>query len=475
MLLLGGLGSTAFVQARSNARLAEKNDEIALERDAGERVIDFLVGLFESPDPRKAQGETVTAKELLDRGAKSIDAFRADAGGDLLVWTRLMDGMSEAYHSLGLYDEAEPLVVGALGHRLTELGEQHPDTIRSMNDLGHVLRSQGSYDAAEEHYRRALELGEQRLPGTATVLDSVWGLGRCTTTAASTSWPSSGCSARSTGAASSWEIGTRTRSRRSTTWPGSTAGRRGTTKRCRCSRPRWSCTRASRVRTTRRPSPRVTTGPACCCSRAGAPRRSRSSSRCSSGGVASCRPITPTRSTRSTTWRTSTGWRGATSAPRRSTTAALDGYDRTLGSEHPNALGIMVNLASVLHVQDRPGEAEPLFRAAYEVSGRVRGETHPTTLGALNGLAQLCFAAGRYDEAEPLYAEALAGFREALGESHPNTLRIMTNLVILYERTGAYSVALPLAEELVELTPEDDPELGTRRELLDDVLSGAGE
>ena len=36
-------------------------------------VTDFMVGLFDVVDPEAGQGSSVTAREILDEGAKSID------------------------------------------------------------------------------------------------------------------------------------------------------------------------------------------------------------------------------------------------------------------------------------------------------------------------------------------------------------------------------------------------------------------
>jgi tetratricopeptide (TPR) repeat protein len=43
------------------------------------------------------------------------------------------------------------------------LGNEHPDTLTSMNNLALVLRDQGKYEEAEEMYRQALRLKETAL------------------------------------------------------------------------------------------------------------------------------------------------------------------------------------------------------------------------------------------------------------------------------------------------------------------------
>ncbi|RDL35922.1 uncharacterized protein BP5553_06534 [Venustampulla echinocandica] len=74
--------------------------------------------------------------------------------------------------ALGKYDEAEKLYRRALEGIEKELGEQHPDTLKSVGNLASVLRVQGKYNEAEKLSWRALkgrekELGEQH-PYTLT-------------------------------------------------------------------------------------------------------------------------------------------------------------------------------------------------------------------------------------------------------------------------------------------------------------------
>lgn len=60
----------------------------------------------------------------------------------------------------------------ALDGRQKALGEEHPDTLTSVNNLASALQCQGKYKVAKEMHRRALEgrektLGEEH-PDTLT-------------------------------------------------------------------------------------------------------------------------------------------------------------------------------------------------------------------------------------------------------------------------------------------------------------------
>ena len=81
------------------------------ERERSEAISRFLQDLFEIPDPNQSRGETVTAREVLDRGVERIDT---DLGGQPELRAELMDTMGRVYRKLGLYEPAKDLLQEAL-------------------------------------------------------------------------------------------------------------------------------------------------------------------------------------------------------------------------------------------------------------------------------------------------------------------------------------------------------------------------
>lgn len=80
----------------------------------------------------------------------------------------------------GQFDEAEPLSRRGLEVRQRVLGDEHPDTLNSLNNLALLLHTKGESDDAEPLYRHALEvcqsvLGDEH-PGTLTILNNLAGL-----------------------------------------------------------------------------------------------------------------------------------------------------------------------------------------------------------------------------------------------------------------------------------------------------------
>ncbi len=124
---------------------------------------------------------------------------------------------------------------------------------------------------------------------------------------------------------------------------------------------------------------------------------------------------------------------------------------RVLGEEHPDTLSSMNNLALLYDHLDRYDKLEPLYVKTLEIRKRVLGEEHPRTLGSMNNLAILYKKQGRYDEAEPLYVKTLEIRKSVLGEEHPMTLSSMNNLAALYETQGRYEEAEPLYVKTLEI------------------------
>ena len=111
VLMLIGFSVLVTIQA---ARVARERDVAQQERDAAEQVSSFLVGLFEVSDPSRARGNTVTARELLDRGAAQVESGLTEQP---TVQARLMDAIGRVYRQLGLFDQSESLLSKALARR----------------------------------------------------------------------------------------------------------------------------------------------------------------------------------------------------------------------------------------------------------------------------------------------------------------------------------------------------------------------
>jgi CHAT domain-containing protein/Flp pilus assembly protein TadD len=111
------------------------------------------------------------------------------------------------------------------------------------------------------------------------------------------------------------------------------------------------------------------------------------------------------------------------------------------GEEHPDTATGYNNLALNLHEQGRYAAAEPLYRHALALRRKVLGEEHPSTAASYNNLAANLSAQGKYVEAEPLYRRALALLGKRLGEDHPTTAMCYNNLASNLNAQGKHAEA----------------------------------
>ena len=131
--------------------------------------------------------------------------------------------------------------------------------------------------------------------------------------------------------------------------------------------------------------------------------------------------------------------------------SALTICEQVLGSEHPDTLGSLNNLAILYDEQGKYEQAEPLYQRALEASERVLGPEHPDTLTSLNNLANLYYSQSKYEQAEPLYQRALTTRERVLGTNHPDTAQALNNLALLYSDQGKYEEAEPLYQRALAI------------------------
>jgi tetratricopeptide (TPR) repeat protein/tRNA A-37 threonylcarbamoyl transferase component Bud32 len=171
-ILLVAFSVTTAIQAR---RIARERDRASQEAEASRQVSDFLTGLFKVSDPSEARGNSITAREILDKGA---DKITRELQGQPLVQGKLMNTMGFVYESLGLYDPAQKLLETALDIRTKSLGPDHPDVATTLSELGTVLWRKGEFAKAKALQEQALTIREKRLgPDSEVVASSLHNLG----------------------------------------------------------------------------------------------------------------------------------------------------------------------------------------------------------------------------------------------------------------------------------------------------------
>jgi len=397
-----------FEAEDSRRREAVAYAEAKQQADISKAVNEFLNDdLLASVDPRMAKGREITVREVLDAASEKIEgkfegkplieaSIRQTLGGTYwnlgkyeeaeLHWERSyrlrrehrgeehketlasMNNVGMLYERQGRYDEAEPLLVKSLDVKRRVLGEEHRETLVSMNNVGLLYENQGRYDEAEPILVKALEVGRRVLgeehPDTLTCMNNLGGL-----------YQSQG--------------------------------------RFDEAEPLLvkSLDIQRRILGEEHPSTLISIN-----NLANFYRIQRR--------YDEAEPIL---------------------------VKALEVGRRVLGEEHPVMLIIMNNLALMYKNQGLYNKAKPLYVKVIEVRRRVLGEEHPGTLAAELCLALTYMDDGQYDEAEPLYFKRLELKRRVLGEEHPDTLTSMQNLGVIYRNQGRYKEAEQFFVKVLEV------------------------
>ena len=172
------LTSTLAVYALIQRSVAQKQTvRAAAEAETAKQTTRFLVDLFKISDPSEARGNTVTAREMLDKGAARIDR---ELAGQPAIRATLMDTVGTVYMGLGLYKEARPLLDRAIEQRRSVPGTSPGVLADSLSHLGELEYWQADYADAEKSYREviAYQSAQPATPANRTALArSLHGLG----------------------------------------------------------------------------------------------------------------------------------------------------------------------------------------------------------------------------------------------------------------------------------------------------------
>src|SRR5208282_238092 len=174
MVLTSGLAAYAMVQ-----RGAAQRQTVRAEAEArtARETTRFLVDLFKISDPSEARGNTVTAREMLDKGASRVDRELAK---EPAIQARLMDTLGSVYMGLGLFNQARPMIDRAVATRRRLQGVDPLDLSDSLTHQGDLLGLQAEYKAGEKAYREAIRIESARPDDHQSQMElanSLYGLG----------------------------------------------------------------------------------------------------------------------------------------------------------------------------------------------------------------------------------------------------------------------------------------------------------
>ena len=133
--------------------LALERNRANREAEASRGVAEFMTDIFKVSDPSVSHGDTITARELLDRASTRIERGLSK---DPRVQARLMRTVGSSYLSLALYPQSVALLERAAAIQAKSLGDRDPETLETMSSLAAAYRGEDRYGEAERLLRRTL-------------------------------------------------------------------------------------------------------------------------------------------------------------------------------------------------------------------------------------------------------------------------------------------------------------------------------
>jgi len=380
---------------------------ITRERDRADRITEFMTNMFKVSDPSEARGNSITAREILDKSSEEIESGLAK---DPESKAQMLQVMGTVYDGLGLYARAQSLFEQALDIQRRVLGPENRDTLSSMYRLSWVLNKQGHYAEAEKLQSETLNIQRRVLGNEApdalasmnNLAAELFSLGR---------FAESEKMDRETIAIRRRVLGPEDAETLSET--SNLAKNLATQGRYEESEKLLRQVIDTQTRVLGRDHPRTIK---------------------SISGLAEV-----------------LYYKGDLAQSERLYRELLDARTRVLGADHPDTLISIANLAVLVSDQHRRAEAEKLYREAIEKERRVLGPEHPETLKAMSNLADSLDDDGRRAEAEELLRQVVEISRRSLGPEHPETLASTINLAVILRAEHRFAEAEKLVRETLTI------------------------
>ncbi len=356
------------------SRAVSERDVARREAVKAESVSRLLIDMFRLSDPSESRGQTITAREILDRGAARVESdFRDQPDAQ----ATLLDELGGVYQSLGLLNRAGDLLSHAAALRRELHAVPHPDLATSILHLGELHAARGEIDSAEALLREALGM-ERDLMGAdgSDLAEALEALGEVV----------------------------RTRGRPDEAEPlfREALG-------IRAADP--AATEASRVD--------ALFGLAAALHDQGRFKEAEGSFREALAVYESgSREPDPKAAEALLNLGTVLSFRREFAEAEPYLRKALEMRRRLYGTDHPATVESMMGLAGLLKNANRLDEAEPLIREATETAERVHGPDNLQVAECRSGLGACRLARGDLDGAVALFGSALAIYRKRVGPDH---------------------------------------------------------
>jgi len=405
------------------------------ERVKAQEVTRLMLDLFRVSDPSESRGETVTAREVMDRGAERMER---ELSLQPELRATMLHTIADVYRQLGLYPRSLDLAQQSLVLRRQILSPTDSDTIRSVISIGQVLSSMGKYQESEERLREALSL--------------IAGRGETQSVLAAETWQALGYSLQRLGRMAEAE-----------------AAHTEAVKIFRKTLGPESAEAGEAVK-----SLAITVFEAGDARKAEPHFREASRIRLKARG-----PTDPTYGAALLGLANSLARQGRDPEAEPLFQQVLELYRKLYGNSHVETAGALNDLAAMYGESGvRRADAVATHRQALAAFRAAVGEEHPLVANSLNNLAVNLMRARQYPEAEKLGTEALRMNQKLLGDDHPNVTINLSLLAVLAERRYDYAAAEMMFRDVLakrlRLSPQNPLLLANTRFNLASILAARG-
>ena len=445
LALIGGIAASSYFAIEAS----QQRDEAIANQERAESVTDFLSNMLSAVDPATAGSmDKELMLMILDEAVLDMEQSLTEQP---LIKADLLSTISVTYMAIGQYSKAMPHLAESLETRRRVLGDEHPDTLNSIRNMGVILADQGKYDEALPYYAEALEtsrrvLGDEH-PGT---LHSISTMG---VILADQGKYDEALPYYAEGLETSRRVlgNEHPETLESIRNMGIILSKQGKYDEAL---PYY----AEALETSRRvlgdEHPVTLHSISGMGSNLSAQGKYDEALSYHTEGLGGHRRVLgnehPYTLHSINVMGVNLFNQGKYDEALPYYAEALEGYRRVLGNEHPKTLESIINMGIILSKQGKYDEALPYYAEALETSRRVLGDEHPVTLTSFSNMGDNLSGQGKDDEALSYYTEALEARRRVLGNEHPSTLDSISNMGVNLFNQGKYDEALSYYTEALE-------------------------
>jgi tetratricopeptide (TPR) repeat protein len=402
--------SSTIVMAVQARRIARERDRANHEAETAKQIASFLVGLFDVARPSEATANSITARQILDKGA---DRIRRDMQARSASRGTLLATMGDVYNSVGLYENAQALLEESIEDRSAVFGGRSAEAADGLFRLAGVLWRRGKLADAERDARSALDIRRELLgtehPDVASSLAQV-----------------------------GWLVAAK----------GDYKGGEGMLREALRMQRRLSSPPDIRMATTLK-------GLAAVLFEKGdfeeAEQISREAMKLYSTLLGSGHPDALAQADNVASTMMMRGRYAEAEAVYR---ANLTDTARTLGEEHPQLSVVWLNIGAAQYFQKKYADAEVSYRQSLAIARKAFAGDHKDIADAIMNLGEAVNAQGRHAAAEALLKEGIGMHRRLLGDDHPQLAIGLTFLAKTQLASGKVAEGEATARQAVRIATE---------------------